>query len=342
MPATLARDQLGRLRAASPAMLRALAHLREAAASDASLIITGETGTGKELAAEAVHEASPRCHGPFVVVDCAAIAPELVESELFGHVRGAFTGADTNRVGAFEAANGGTVFIDELGELPLTLQPRLLRVLEKREVKPVGSNRLVPVDCRVVCATHRDLWAEVAAGRFREDLLYRLAVLQVELPPLRERPDDIRALTTHFASELNPFEPPLVEPATLQRLLAHTWPGNVRELRNTIERAAALSDRTLRLPPDFADDADLHLIETRPSAEEPPLEVGEGGHTRALWWGKDYKSAKAAVMEDFERNWLKALLEKHGHNVSSAAREAGIHRNLLHRMIARYGKLSEP
>lgn len=337
-------------------MRATLERLREAAVAEVPVIILGETGTGKELAAEALHEASGRANGPFVVVDCASVARELVESELFGHARGAFTGAETNRVGAFESAKGGTVFIDELGELPLELQPRLLRVLERNEVKPVGTNEVRKVDCRVVSATNRDLLGEVKAGRFREDLFYRLAVIELELPPLRGRPEDIELLTRKFLGEASLFEPIELDEATLDRLLSHSWPGNVRELRNTIERSAALSDRFLRLPEDFGKDLDLHVppsLEPDPAARpselpEPDgtensrkrnlsLEEIEGSVTRPLWTGRPFKEAKARVLEDFERGYIEDLLDRHGHNVSRAAREAGIHRNILHRLITKYG-----
>jgi DNA-binding NtrC family response regulator len=348
--------ELGRLLAASPAMRDVLERVRRAAAADASVIVQGETGTGKELVAEAIHDASSRAAGPYVVVDCASVARELIESELFGHAKGAFTGALESRKGAFESASGGTVFIDEIGELPLDLQPRLLRVLERREVKPVGTNELRSFDCRVVCATNRDLRREVEAGRFREDLFFRLAVIELELPPLRERPEDIELLSRRFLEQVAFMGPIAIEPATLERLKAHAWPGNVRELRNTIERAAALSDRTLRLPDDFGADVDLHdpaglepgagvgLGEQafEPPAATPGVEAGgsppaaPGEITRPLWAGRNFKAAKAAVLEDFERGYVTDLLARHGHNVSSAAREAGIHRNILHRMIAKH------
>ncbi|MEO1232322.1 MAG: sigma-54 dependent transcriptional regulator [Myxococcota bacterium] len=337
-------EALGRMLAASASMKRTFARIREVAATETSVVIQGETGTGKELVAEALHEGSPRASGPFVVVDCAAVARELVESELFGHVRGAFTGAVGDREGAFESARAGTLFIDELGELPLDLQPRLLRALERREVKRVGDDRTRPVDCRVVAATNRDLRREVEAGRFREDLFYRLAVVELSLPPLRERPDDIELLTRKFLEEVSFFGPLELGEATLERLKTHAWPGNVRELRNTIERAATLSDGALRLPSDFGEDADLH----DPPGADPGSGVGlrsdddvappspPGSVTRPLWEGRSFKDAKQAVTEDFERGWLEDLLERHGGNVSAAAREAGVHRNIIHRMIAKY------
>ncbi len=354
-------EQLGRLFTVSDAMRRLFARVREAATSDAAVLLEGETGTGKELLAEALHEQSARADKPLVVVDCASIPSELIESELFGHVRGSFTGALADRAGAFEAAHGGTLFIDELGELPLELQPRLLRVLEKQELRRVGSNQTRRVDVRVVAATNRQLSREVAEGRFREDLYYRLAVLRLQIPSLRQRPEDVLFLAERFLAEASVFGPLELTEDTRARLLAHRWPGNVRELRNTIERGAALSDRIFRLPEDFGegmfdvDGADgrapgsgVGLVDTAPrsapdpaplatasGAARPPTSVGAA--TRPLWEGKPYKEAYQAVLEDFERGWLAALLDAHQGNVSAASRAAGIHRNLLHRMMARYG-----
>ena len=337
--------QLSRLWAASAVMKDVFQRVQEAAATDVSIIVQGETGTGKELVAEAIHESSPRSAGPYVVVDCGSVAAELIESELFGHTKGAFTGAIDHRKGAFEAADNGTLFIDEIGELPLNLQPRLLRALEKHEIKRVGTHTTRTVDCRIICATNRDLKREVSAGRFREDLYFRLAVVEIELPPLRTRPEDIVFLARRFLEEISFLMPLQLEETTLERLQQHNWPGNVRELRNTIERAAALSERVLQLPEDFGLDADLHdqpghdpgsgVNLTGPS--ESPTESPSSSITRPLWLGRSYKKAKSAILEDFERGYITELLERHTFNVSAAAREAGIHRNILHRMISKYG-----
>ncbi len=343
--------QLGRLRTCSESLKDALRILEEVAATDTTVLILGETGTGKELAAEAVHESSPRSQGPYMVVDCAAVPKDLIESELFGHAKGAFTGATAERKGAFEAAHEGTVFIDEIGELPLDLQSRMLRVLERRQVKRVGENITRKVDVRIVAATNRDLAREVERGTFRQDLYFRLNVVMVRLPPLRERPDDIELLARQFLLDAPaPFGEALeLKDDALARLKAYAWPGNVRELRNIIDRGASVSDSVYRVPDDLERAARLHQIDNPlpyapgmveappkpPAAElsgQPP-----GRLTEPLWRDKTYKDARDAVMEDFERGYLLALLETHRGNVSAAARAAGIHRNILHRMMARYG-----
>lgn len=328
--------------------------MADVAKSDASVIVEGETGTGKELVAEALHEHSLRSSRRFIVVDCAAVPRELIESEIFGHTKGAFTGAMTDREGAFEAANGGTIFIDEIGELPLDLQPRLLRVLEKQEIKRVGTNTTRQIDVRVVSATNRDLRREVDAGRFREDLYFRLNVVRLEIPPLRERPDDIIYLTERFLADFPGLDGPIaLREETKPKLTAYPWPGNVRELRNLVDRGAALSDKHFRLPEDFGRTLELDLNDdgravgsgvglsdehgtvaaSNSSVETRPV----GSVTEPLWTGKSYKDAKEAVMADFERGYLTNLLQAHGGNVSGAARAAGIHRNILHRMMTRYG-----
>lgn len=338
--------QLGRLYSRSPLLFRVFDRIAELAASDTTILIQGETGTGKELAAEALHEHSPRESGPYVVVDCASIPRELIEAELFGHEKGAFTGAVEARAGAFEAGSGGTVFIDEIGELPLDLQPRLLRVLEKREVRRVGSQKSINVDVRVVAATNRDLSREVNEGRFRQDLYFRLDVVRVQIPALRDRPEDVLFLAERFLEENFGAGGMPIKVETQKRLLAHSWPGNVRELRNVIERGAAMSDRDLRLPEDFGSS----LLLDAPDGLAPGSGVGlgddptrgpavpysDGSQTRPLWDGKSFKDGRDAVLADFERGYVTALLEAHQGNVSAAARAAGIHRNILHRLIARY------
>ena len=215
------------------------------AASDSTVLVRGETGTGKELLARAIHEGSPRAAGPLVAVNCGALPEHLVESELFGHRKGAFTGADEHRAGLFEVADGGTLFLDEIGELPKSLQPRLLRALESGEIRRVGDSHPITVDVRVVCATHRSLEDMVAQGAFREDLLFRINTFEVAIPPLRDRLDDIPALVRHFVRKARPQTPPeaeVAEPAVLAALVAHHWPGNIRELANVVEHALVLCD----------------------------------------------------------------------------------------------------
>jgi DNA-binding NtrC family response regulator len=241
------RDRFGRMVGAGVAMRRAFALLERAAGSDATVLLEGETGTGKEVAAESIHLESARSKGPFVVVDCAAIPEALLESELFGHEKGSFTGAGAAREGAFEAASGGTIFLDEIGELGLDLQPRLLRALERRQVKRVGGNKYVGVDVRVVAATNRNLRREVNERRFRPDLYYRLAVVEVRLPSLRERREDLPRLVENILEGLGATAPAvrasLQQPELIAELGRHEWPGNVRELRNYLERCLALREQ---------------------------------------------------------------------------------------------------
>jgi two-component system response regulator GlrR len=298
----------------SVAMRRAFAVLDRAAASDATVLIGGETGTGKEAAAESLHRRSARKDGPFVVVDCAAIPHDLLESELFGHEKGAFTGAHGAREGVFEAASGGSVFLDEIGELGADLQPKLLRVLERREVKRVGANHYAPVDVRVIAATNRDLRSEVNARRFRSDLYYRLAVVEVRLPPLRERQDDLPLLVERFLAEQRvqgAAAEVVRSPSFLAGLEQHTWPGNVRELRNYVERALA-----------------LHGLE--PAADDPRPEAPSG-------IDRPLKDAREAWVARAERTYLEAILERHGGNVTAAARAADVDRTHFHRLLRKHG-----
>jgi len=296
------------------AMRELFALIEAAAPTPATILVEGETGTGKELVAEALHARSRRT-GPLVVFDCSAVAPELAESELFGHVKGAFTGAERDRAGAFRAAEGGTLFLDEVGELADALQPKLLRALEKREVRPVGADRAVKVEVRVVAATVRNLVREVEAGRFRADLFYRLAVVRARLPPLRERLEDLPLLVRNF---LGPGAD-AVSYEALEKLRAHPWPGNVRELRNYLQRAQAISGGSL----DKAG-APEPLFATQPAP-------GEIDTTRP------FKDAKDALVADFEQRYWQALLARTGNNLSEAARIAGVHRKSAEYIVQKLG-----
>jgi DNA-binding NtrC family response regulator len=333
--------QLGELVAGDRRTCEAIERLERVAATDLPLLIQGETGTGKELAARAVHEASPRAAGPLVVCDVATLAPTLIESELFGHVRGSFTGATMDRRGAFELAHGGTIFLDEIGELDLALQPRLLRALERKEVKPIGAAGYRQVDVRVIAATNRDLAAEVQARRFRPDLYHRLAVARVALPPLRERTGDLPALAAHILARVCApmgLAPPALAPDALACLRDHDWPGNVRELRNVLERALAAA------PGARVIDAAMIELDPRPAGTAP---TGGGGARGArLARGTieppvdldlPFKQAKERIVAEWERAYVRALLERYDGNVSSAARRAGIDRVHLHRLIKKLG-----
>ncbi|HTJ45212.1 MAG TPA: sigma 54-dependent Fis family transcriptional regulator [Kofleriaceae bacterium] len=304
----------GSIVGADPKMRQLFKLMTDVAQTNATVLIEGETGTGKELIAEEVHNHSPRKDGPFIVFDCGSVPRELIESMLFGHVKGSFTGAITDRKGAFAEAHGGTIFLDEIGEMALDLQPSLLRVLDKRAVRKVGSNTYEKIDVRVVAATNRDLRAEVAKKAFREDLYYRLAVIRVSVPPLRERGSDIPILTQHF---INSFSGSLgVAPDDMARLQRHSWPGNVRELRNVIERACLLSTgSTINI-----EDA---LVEQAPA--------GLGIRTDL-----PFKEAKGQLVEMFEREYIEDLMRRHGGNLSAAAREAQIDRKHLRELIRKY------
>ena len=317
--------RFGELVGASFAMRQVFAVLEHAAASDVTVLVEGETGTGKELAARALHEASARRRGPFVAVDCGALPESLVDSELFGHVRGAFTGATTDRKGAFARARGGTLFLDELDGVPAAVQARLLRALEERTIRPVGSDREQPLDLRLVVASQSSLEARVAEGSFRADLYYRIAVLHLRLPPLRERREDIGPIV-HSLLQRRGLEPGEVAGPGLQRLVAHDWPGNVRELRNVIDRALALT-------PDATGFEDLRLWLHPREAETTPLQVRTD---------VPYAQAKAAVVDELERRYLSAVWTEVDGNVSAAARRAGLDRKHLRSLLRKHGLLAHP
>jgi two-component system, NtrC family, response regulator GlrR len=307
------RTSFGSLTGVSIPMRRTFMLLERAAAADTTILLEGETGTGKEGAARSLHEASPRRDAPFLVIDCSAIPGNLLESELFGHERGAFTGAAARRLGVFEEANGGTVFLDEIGELAADLQPKLLRVLEAREVRRVGASVAQPIDVRVVAATNRDLRAEVNAGRFRSDLYFRLAVLKIALPPLRERPEDIPVLVEKLLERLgHALDPELMSPEFVRELGRAAWPGNVRELRNHLERCLVLREA---LPLEEAREVDA------PAEHDPTV---------------GYAEARRRAIEGFERGYVAALLRRHDGNVARAAEACGLNRVYLYRLIQRH------
>ncbi|MEM7435700.1 MAG: sigma 54-interacting transcriptional regulator [Myxococcota bacterium] len=324
------QEQFFELIGHSVRMREIFAVLEKVAAADLTVLIRGETGTGKELVARAIHKASKRAQRPLVVQDCSAIPANLIESILFGHERGSFTGAADRRRGCFEHADGGTLFLDEIGELDISLQPKLLRVLETHEVQRVGSSRTIPVDVRVVAATNRDLRQMVNDGRFREDLYYRLGVVHVDLPPLRERPEDIAALVGQFLDESAKRHEGTrftVTPDAMMKLQAYPWPGNVRELKNTIERAVSLADGT-----------ELGMHDLLPASQKTPPVFLPGG-TAEQFVASDipFKDAKQKVLDAFEAQYLKALLDKHGDNISRSARAAGLTRYHLRELAKRYG-----
>ncbi len=301
----------------SVGMREVFAVLERVAPTDIGVLVQGESGTGKELLSRSVHDASTRRDGPYVVVDCGSIPEGLAESELFGHVKGAFSGATSDREGAFRRAHGGTLFLDEVGELPLSLQPRLLRVLETGQVKRVGADRMETVDVRVVAATHRNLAADVVRGTFRQDLLYRLSVVTVRVPPLRERPEDLPLL---IRTLLGPdWEP---EGDNLRQLMQYHWPGNVRELRNVLQRALALASE-----PTFEA---LRFTLGPPQRSRP--DDGLSGAVLSM----PFKEAKQQLVDRFEASYVRALMQRHKGNVSQAAEAAGISRKHLHDLLKRH------
>jgi transcriptional regulator with GAF, ATPase, and Fis domain len=317
-------DELGGVVGASPAMREILHQVQRVAPSSATVLLEGESGTGKEVIARALHQAGDRSGGPFVAFDCAAIPASLAESFLFGHERGAFTGADATRIGCFEEADGGTLFLDELGELPSDLQPKLLRALETREVRRIGGGASRKVDVRIVTATNRELAREVNRGAFRADLYYRLAVVVIRIPPLRERPEDIRPLVQHFIDDLLRYDPGRarqtldgISDDNWQRLEQLPWPGNVRELRNFIERTLALSDGPHT--------ADIPALEQRPLSAPPNVDLD-----------RDFMSAKAEAVAAFERAYLFGQLARHKDNISAAARASGMDRMNFKRVLRKY------
>jgi DNA-binding NtrC family response regulator len=321
-PVSRARG-FGKVLGSSAEMRRLYPLCERIAASDIPVLIEGETGTGKEALAESLHEASPRAGGAFVVFDCTEVPPNLAESELFGHERGAFTGATATRRGVFEQAHGGTLFIDEIGELPLELQPKLLRAVERSEVRRVGAERRMPVDVRLVVATRRDLDREVQEGRFRDDLFFRLAVGRIELPPLRSRRGDIAVLARHFWRALGGTELPY---DVLQVFESYAWPGNVRELKNAIARRLALGE----------------LAQSSGAPEREDIAAGGDPIARVLGLDLPLPRARAHLVREFERRYVERVLAQHGGNVTHAAQASGIARRYFNILRSRQGSKEPP
>jgi DNA-binding NtrC family response regulator len=317
-------DRYGRALGSSPAMRRIFALLPRIAASDSTALLEGETGTGKSLLAEAIHQQSARRDKPFIIVDCSAIPPTLIESELFGHEKGSFTGAHAARAGAFEAAQGGTIFLDEIGELPLDMQPKLLRALEERTIKRIGSTEPVRLDVRVIAATNRELRREVNKNTFRSDLYYRLNTVRLRIPPLRERREDIPLLVAHFYRqfEREGGEPPAELLASLTR---QDWPGNVRELRSAVERAVLMGPLEMEHNAEHGADSD------GARSSDPSLS------TEAFDATLPFRSAKERVVARWERWWCAELVRTNEGNLSRAARAARMDRNHLRELLRRHG-----
>jgi len=307
----------------SPAMRKVFDTIRKVSAADVGILIYGESGTGKELVARSIHANSRRSGSTFVPVDCASLPENLLESELFGHEKGSFTGADETRPGLFEFANGGTFFLDEIGEMGINLQAKLLRVLQERQFRRIGGRKMIDVDVRVIAATNRNLDEAIAAGQFREDLYYRLNVVSIKLPPLRERGGDTTLLADHFLQQASPpaGEGPIgISSEALRMLENYDWPGNVRELQNVISRAVALCSGDTITPEDLPD----------------RLKSSAGARPPAASDGISFKDAKKEWLASFEKEYLADLLKRHDNNISRAAKEAGIDRKTIHRLINKY------
>ncbi len=306
------------------AMRKIYTIIEKIAPNEVTVLIEGESGTGKELIAQALHEKSKRHKRPFVVFDCSAVAENLIESELFGHEKGSFTGATNMRQGAFELADGGTIFLDEIGELGLDLQPKLLRVLESRTVRRVGGDRHINVDVRVIAATNRNLESEIKKGKFREDLFYRLNVATINLPPLRKRKDDITMLVEHFIEDFNKANNARqvegIDPQALEILKAYDWPGNIRELKNTMSRIFSFME------------GDRITLEDIPERIRIPLTKAELDIPEDL----GFKDAKEQWIASFEKQYLLESLTRNNFNISAAAKEAGIDRKSVQRLIRKY------
>jgi len=342
------RQRFGEIIGRDPKMREIYAILEKIAPTDATVVIEGETGTGKEVVARTIHQQSRRREGPFIVFDCSAVPENLIESELFGHEKGAFTGAISTRQGVFEMANGGTVFLDELGELALDLQPKLLRVLEQREVKRVGGLKPIKVDVRVVAATNRDLEEEVREGRFREDLFYRLSVVRLVLPPLRDRKEDLQLLIKHFLrtghfNRTRDGGRRITGWAreAMERMTEYDWPGNVRELHNVVERAVSFAETETIETQDLPGHMTMQGGPLAPAPTRVESQPNGGGGAPPQPSPVDiagtFKDAKEQWVSAFESDYIAHLLEKNDNNISHAAREADIDRKYFRKLMKKYG-----
>ncbi|HTE55172.1 MAG TPA: sigma 54-interacting transcriptional regulator [Kofleriaceae bacterium] len=356
-------DRCGDIIGRNARMREIYAIIEKISPTNTTVVIEGETGTGKEVVAQSIHQMSARARGPLIIFDCGAVPPNLIESELFGHEKGSFTGAVMTRQGLFELADGGTLFLDELGELPIDLQPKLLRALEQREVRRVGSSKSIKVDVRIIAATNRNLENEVREGRFRQDLFYRLSVVRLLLPALRERSDDIPLLIVHFLKNQKynrgsdgQSRIKSVNPLALQALINYDWPGNVRELVNVVERAVSFSDSEIIQTEDLPE----HVRDARARTPRPSVRsghapsYGHGGHgghgartpkptldpprtpSELLTGDVTFKDAKERWVSSFERDYIISLLKRHGGNISHAAREADIDRKYFRKLMKKY------
>ena len=342
-----AEDCFGTVLGSSVPMREIFATLEKVAPSELTVLLTGETGTGKELVARSIHDMSSRVTKPFVVLDCGAIPKDLIESTLFGHEKGAFTGAVGQHKGCFEQAHGGTIFLDEIGELDIGLQPKLLRVLENRELKRVGGDRTIKIDVRVIAATNRDTRAMVNKGTFREDLYFRLSVIHVESPPLRNRREDVPQLVHHFLADVAKRRGMslTVGVDAMQALMSHAWPGNVRELRNVIERAASLCDGPTITRADLSFgkafgipmDVSMPSVSAMSNSGASASAAGGSGFDPALFEaGQNFKDAKQVVLDQFEQVYLAALLDRNKGNITRSAHEAGLTRYHLRELLKRH------
>ncbi len=314
----------------SPVMKRLFELVERVAKSDVTVLIQGESGTGKELIARAIHHLSDRSHKDLVTVNCPALPEHILESELFGYVKGAFTGATTDKMGLFQVANGSTIFLDEIGDIPLSIQTKLLRVLQEKEIRPLGSTKTIPVDVRVIASTNQDLETKIIEGSFREDLFYRLNVVTILVPPLRERGEDIVLLARHFLKKYSQQygrEELELSPEAIEFLLSQPWKGNVRELENLIKRAVLLASGKRLTPFDFQD----HAGSVPPASPE----------IFSAYLEKPYNQAKRELITFFSRRYLENLLLKTGGNVTQAARLAGLERQALQRLMRQYGLRSK-